>query len=226
MTELISAAAAAMRNVALIPVCKLKCCGSMPTAANPVSTPPAPPLTAAASKPFSQSSIRFIRVYHCALEFPCCVAHFRDPNRPLLLSCEWPTAVEYSPNFWFFPRNTSHDKSFHEALLDCRLSVFCDRFRLHSVPYGCAGKGYEQRIGRGQRGSPAQRRGGHRFSPTGPECNGENLVGRYGGDQSAEQVRDQATGAGHGQVRLPGDHRLRPADRVPPRLRRHRYRCG
>src|SRR6266851_3345577 len=62
MTALISAAAAPMRNVAPIPVCRLKCCGSMPTAARPVRTPPAAPLIAAASKPFSHSSTRFIIV--------------------------------------------------------------------------------------------------------------------------------------------------------------------
>ena len=53
-------------EVAPIPVCKLKCCGSIPTAASPVSTPPAPPLIAAATIPFIQisncfSSIRFMR---------------------------------------------------------------------------------------------------------------------------------------------------------------------
>src|SRR5882724_9231772 len=57
MTALMSEAAAPMRNVAPIPDCRLKCCGSMPTAANPVSTPPAPPLTAAATRPFSHNSI-------------------------------------------------------------------------------------------------------------------------------------------------------------------------
>src|SRR6266404_6287258 len=60
ITALISAAAIPMRNVAPIPACRLKCCGSMPTAAKPVSTPPAAPLIAAASRPFSHSSIRVI----------------------------------------------------------------------------------------------------------------------------------------------------------------------
>src|SRR5260221_10543431 len=49
-----------MRIVAPMPVCKLKCCGSMPTAASPVSTPPLAPLIAAASRPFSHSSKYFI----------------------------------------------------------------------------------------------------------------------------------------------------------------------
>ena len=56
MIELISAAAAAMRIVSCIPDCRLKCCGSIPTAANPVRIPPAPPLTAAATMPFSHIS--------------------------------------------------------------------------------------------------------------------------------------------------------------------------
>src|SRR5579885_1160223 len=72
ITELISAAAAPMRKVAPVPVCRLKCCGSMPTAANPVRTPPAAPLIAAAKIPRSQISIRvmfrldyrFSRMYH------------------------------------------------------------------------------------------------------------------------------------------------------------------
>jgi hypothetical protein len=34
------------------------CCGSIPTAANPVSTPPAAPLIAAANIPFSHNSTR------------------------------------------------------------------------------------------------------------------------------------------------------------------------
>src|SRR5260370_4299693 len=54
ITALISDAAAPMRNVAAIPACKLKCCGSMPTAASPVSTPPAAPVIAAATIPLSQ----------------------------------------------------------------------------------------------------------------------------------------------------------------------------
>src|SRR5882724_2417731 len=54
ITALINAAAAAMRSVAPLPDCKLKCCGSIPTAANPVSTPPAAPLMAAARIPFNQ----------------------------------------------------------------------------------------------------------------------------------------------------------------------------
>src|SRR5579871_139776 len=54
MMELMSAAAVPMRAVAPSPVWRLKCAGSMPTAARPVMTPPAAPLMAAATTPLNQ----------------------------------------------------------------------------------------------------------------------------------------------------------------------------
>ena len=44
----------AMASVERSPDCKLKCAGSMPTAAKPVMTPLAPPAMAAAAMPFNQ----------------------------------------------------------------------------------------------------------------------------------------------------------------------------
>ena len=51
MIEDIAALTAAMASVERSPACRLKCCGSMPTAAKPVITPLAPPAIAAASRP-------------------------------------------------------------------------------------------------------------------------------------------------------------------------------
>ena len=50
----IAALTMAMASVERSPACKLKCAGSMPTAAKPVMTPLAPPAMAAAAMPFSQ----------------------------------------------------------------------------------------------------------------------------------------------------------------------------
>src|SRR5579859_331313 len=58
ITALINAAATPILTVAPIPACKLKCPGSIPTAAKPVITPPAAPLTPAASIPFNHTSTR------------------------------------------------------------------------------------------------------------------------------------------------------------------------
>src|SRR5579862_2570392 len=60
MMALIAAAARPMRRVEAMPVCRLKCVGSMPTAARPVRMPPLPPLMAAASRSLSQISKRFV----------------------------------------------------------------------------------------------------------------------------------------------------------------------
>src|SRR5271154_5806566 len=54
MTEFMTAAAIPMRAVAPRPACRLKCAGSIPTAARPVMTPPAAPLMAAARTPLNQ----------------------------------------------------------------------------------------------------------------------------------------------------------------------------
>src|SRR5712691_2522750 len=54
VTALMAAAATAILNVAPMPAFRLKCCGSIPTAAKPVSTPPAAPEMAAARIPLSQ----------------------------------------------------------------------------------------------------------------------------------------------------------------------------
>jgi hypothetical protein len=52
----IIALTAAMASVECSPACRLKCAGSIPTAANPVITPLAPPAIPAAAIPFTQVS--------------------------------------------------------------------------------------------------------------------------------------------------------------------------
>src|ERR1700732_5293190 len=56
ITALTPAIASVERN----PACRLKCAGSMPTAAKPVITPLAPPAIPAAAIPFNQISQLFI----------------------------------------------------------------------------------------------------------------------------------------------------------------------
>jgi len=63
MTALMIAAAKPMRMVEPMPACRLKCCGSMPTAAKPVRMPPLAPLIAAASIPRIQMCILVIWGY-------------------------------------------------------------------------------------------------------------------------------------------------------------------
>jgi len=78
-------AATPMHTVEPMLVYKLKCRGSIPTAAKPVSMPPLAPLIAAASIPRIQMCILFISVYGLArrkrLRFFCSHVAFTDAAR-------------------------------------------------------------------------------------------------------------------------------------------------